>query len=78
MSQKNKVHDELDEFEQDNDNLEIENTDYGFIISSSGELKTFFCPDQLNSWPPKEVLKIFKIFKINDLTEVLPASGTLQ
>lgn len=80
MSQKNKIQNKLDTFEEDidDDNLDIDNTDYGFIISSSGELKTFFCPDQFSGFPPKEVLKIFKIFKINDLTEVLPGSGTLQ
>jgi hypothetical protein len=75
MSQKNKIQPELD---HDEDDFDIDNTDYGFIISSSGELKTFFCPDQHNSFPPKEVLKIFKIFKITDLAEVLPSSTTLQ
>lgn len=80
MKHKNKIQRELDSFEEDinDDNLDIDNSDYGFIISSSGELKTFFCPDSVNGWPPKEVLKIFKIFKITDLTEVLPGSGTIQ
>lgn len=80
MSKKNKIQNDLDTFEDNlsEDNLDIDNTDYGFIISSSGELKTFFCPDHCNEFPPKEVLKIFKIFKITDLTEVLPGSGTLQ
>lgn len=56
----------------------IEDTDYGFIISSTGELKSFFCPDNMEGWPPKEIVRIFKIFKITDLTEVLPQNSTLH
>lgn len=66
-----------DHIEDDYDRL-IEDTDYGFIISSTGELKSFFCPDNVDGWPPKEIVKIFKIFKITDLTEVLPANSTLH
>ena len=64
--------------EQDEYDQLIEDSDYGFIISSSGELKTFFCPDQVDGWPPKEIVKIFKIFKITDLSAVLPGSGTIH
>jgi len=67
---------QLENFQADEDDLDIDKSDYGFIISNTGELKTFFCPDQVDGWPPKEVLKIFKIFKITDLTELLPGSST--
>lgn len=78
MALKTKVQDELEKFQADEDDLDIDKSDYGFIISNTGELKTFFCPDDVNGWPPKEILKIFKIFKITDLSELLPGSNTLH
>ena len=73
MSQHNtKELNELEPYDDDSDDIEISNTDYGFIVTATGELKTFFCPDIPDGWPPKEVLKIFKIFKIHDLSEVIP------
>lgn len=60
------------------EDLDIDNTDYGFIVTADGQLKVFFCPDNLDGWPPKEVQRIFKIFKITDLSEVLPRSGLLH
>lgn len=78
MALKTKVQDELEKFQADEEDLDIDKSDYGFIISNTGELKTFFCPDDVNGWPPKEILKIFKIFKITDLSELLPGSKTLH
>lgn len=78
MKSKSKVEQELEQYQHDDDDIEIDKSDYGFIISSTGELKTFFCPDKVDGWPPKEILKIFKIFKITDLTELLPGSGSLH
>ena len=78
MSQHTKLHNELDQYQDDCDDIDISDTDYGFIVTASGELKTFFCPDNPGGWPPKEVQKIFKIFKINDLSEVIPHSTTLH
>jgi hypothetical protein len=66
-----------DRVEDEYDQL-IEDSDYGFIISSSGELKTFFCPDNIENWPPKEIVKIFKIFKITNLDEILPMSSSIH
>lgn len=79
MSHNAKVQDRLGNLEDDvTDDLDIDDSDYGFIISSSGELKTFFCPDDVSGFPPKQILKIFKIFKINNVSEVLTGSGTLH
>jgi len=78
MSQNSKLVAELEQYEVDDNDVEISNTDYGFIITADGELKTFFCPDHPDGWPPKEVIKIFKIFKITDLSEVLPQSTMLH
>jgi hypothetical protein len=42
MSHNAKVQDRLGNLEDDvTDDLDIDDSDYGFIISSSGELKTF-------------------------------------
>ena len=75
---RNKAQDQNDEQLPDEYDELIEDSDYGFIISSSGELKTFFCPDNVEGWPPKEIVKIFKIFKITDLSQVLNRSDTLH
>lgn len=79
MSQKAKML-EIDQCDSEDDDadLNIDNTDYGFIVSADGELKTFFCPDAVDGYPPKEVQKIFKIFKINDLREIIPQSTMLH
>lgn len=74
MSYNNVTQNESEEL----DDLDIDTTDYGFIVSSTGELKTFFCPDNLDGFPPKEILKIFKIFKITDISEILPQTGYLH
>ena len=78
--QKPKLHEELEQcqLDDDADDLDIDTTDYGFIVTADGRLKTFFCPDTIDGWPPKEVLKIFKVFKITNLTEVLPQSTTIH
>lgn len=79
MPKKNKSQEgvQQDPVADDND-LNIDHTDYGFIVSSTGELKTFFCPENVEGWPPKEVIKIFKIFHITDMGEVLPKSTLLH
>lgn len=78
--QKPKLQEDLDEYQLDDgtEDLDIDNTDYGFIISANGELKTFFCPDSVDGYPPKEVQRIFKIFKITNLSEILPQSTMLH
>lgn len=80
MARSKKTNTEIEEqqpVEDEYDTL-IEDTDYGFIISSTGELKSFFCPDNFEGWPPKEIVRIFKIFKITDLSQVMPVSSTLH
>ena len=72
-------HKTVDQYEPEEiDNLDIADSDYGFIVSNNGELKTFFCPDNVDGFPPKEILKIFKIFKITDISEILPQTGYLH
>lgn len=71
---------ELDQYDpaDDETDFNIEDSDYGFIVSANGELKTFFCPDAVDGYPPKAVQKIFKIFKINDLREIIPQSTMIH
>lgn len=78
MARKLKTQEPIEEQQPDEYDELIDDNDYGFIISSSGELKTFFCPEQVDGWPPKEIVKIFKIFKITDLSTILPGSGTFH
>jgi len=49
---------------------EIEDGDYGFIISADGELKHMFTPDEFDLDPPKVVKKILKLLGINDINAV--------
>ena len=58
------VEDEGDDFDDEND--------YGFIIGPDGELKSLMIPEELMSDPPKEVLKILKIFKIVNIHQLEP------
>lgn len=52
---------ELDDYDE---------TDFGFIISASGELKSMMIPDLLMDDPPAEVKKILKIFGIKDIHSI--------
>lgn len=44
--------------------------DFGFIISSTGELKSMMIPDLLMDDPPAEVKKILKIFGIKNIHSI--------
>lgn len=57
---------EIDEEDLD----EYDETDYGFIISSTGELKSMMIPELLMEDPPAEIKKILKIFGIKDIHSV--------
>lgn len=79
MSSRTKTLDlDLEELDDDELNdaieeaLDINDNDYGFIISSDGELKTFFGPEEPPEELPKEILRIFKIFKIKNPEDYLP------
>jgi hypothetical protein len=58
--------------DNDDENLGIDESDFGFIVSSDGKLKLFFCAEDFNGLPPKEVIKILKLFKITDYSNLLP------
>lgn len=49
------------------DEVDYEEGDFGFIISSDGTLKSLMIPENLMEDPPKEILKILKIFGIKDI-----------
>lgn len=63
------------EVEQDNDDdLDIQSTDYGFIIDTDGNLKTMFMSEEELSFkelpkPIKKILKIFNIAGFDDIEE---------
>lgn len=45
----------------------LEEGDYEFVISASGELKSILIPEELMDEPPKSVKRILKIFGISDI-----------
>lgn len=55
-----------DEFE------EYDESDFGFIISPDGELKSIMFPENLMEDPPKEIKRILKIFGIKNLDDITP------
>ena len=57
---------------QDEDDEELEDGDYGFIIGPDGELKTLMIPEDLMGDPPNSVKRILKIFKIENLHYIEP------
>lgn len=57
---------EVDEEDLD----EYDETDYAFIISSTGELKSMVIPELLMEDPPAEIKKILKIFGIKDIYSI--------
>jgi hypothetical protein len=46
---------------------DIDDNDYVFVLTETGELKTLFLPDDLPFEAPKNVQKILKMFKISDI-----------
>jgi hypothetical protein len=52
------------ELEEDDD---FDPTDYGFIISADGELKSIMYPENLMGEPPEEIQLILKLFGISDI-----------
>ena len=57
---------DLEEIEDD----EYDPSDYGFIISADGELKSIMYPEDLLGEPPEEIQLILKLFGIEDITEL--------
>jgi len=45
----------------------LEEGDFEFVISASGELKSILIPEDLMEDPPKSVKRILKIFGITDI-----------
>ena len=54
---------EVEDLEDD----EYDPSDYGFIISADGELKSIMYPEDLMGEPPEEIKLIMKIFGIPDI-----------
>lgn len=54
---------EIDDSEEAN----LDATDFGFIISADGELKSLMYPESLEGDPPEEIIMILEILGI-DLT----------
>jgi hypothetical protein len=57
---------DLDNLEDD----EYDPTDYGFIISADGELKSVMYPEELMGEPPEEIKLIMEIFGISDIETI--------
>jgi hypothetical protein len=58
--------------QEDDEDDELEDGDYGFIIGPDGELKTLMIPEDLMGDPPNSVKRILKIFKIESLHHIEP------
>lgn len=52
------------------DELDISEEDYGFLIDKQGNLKTMFLPDEAQKEFPASVKRILKIFKITDVDQL--------
>jgi hypothetical protein len=57
---------DLEDLEDD----EYDPTDYGFIISADGELKSVMYPEELMGEPPEEIKLIMQIFGISDIETI--------
>jgi hypothetical protein len=55
---------------EDLDDDEYDPTDYGFIISADGELKSVMYPEELMGEPPEEIKLIMQIFGISDIETI--------
>jgi hypothetical protein len=56
----------IDDFE------DFDDGDYGFIISSNGELKSMMIPEDLIDEPPSKVRRILKMFGIKNIHQLEP------
>ena len=65
MSNQDQEYDVNDIYDQ-----EISDDDYGFIVGPDGELKSVFTPVTPQLETPENVLKILKIFGINDPDQI--------
>jgi len=60
---------------EETDDLQIENTDIGFLLDSDGNLKTVFGPESGFTNPNETVAAILEILGIDELT---PPNRTLH
>lgn len=56
----------------------IEDSDFGFLIDSEGNLKTVFGPDELFDEPPEAVQKILDMFGVDSAELIMRAGTTLH
>jgi hypothetical protein len=61
----------VEEIPEDDDD-DFNDSDYGFIIDSNGDLKTMMLPEDLMEDPPRSIKKILKIFGIKDIHQFEP------
>ena len=61
----------VEEIPEDDDD-DFNDTDYGFIIDSNGDLKTMMLPEDLMEDPPRSIKKILRIFGIKDIHQFEP------
>lgn len=62
----------IDIIDEDQDvyDREIEDTDFGLVISKNGSLKSLFLPDD-DVEIPREVREVLAMFGVSDLTDVV-------
>jgi len=62
-----KQQEEFIDIEAEDDEIDYEDGDFGFIIGADGVLKSMMIPDDLMEDPPKEIQRILKIFGIKNI-----------
>jgi hypothetical protein len=67
MPNKNEI--PVENFDEADDD-DFDPSDFGFIISADGELKSMMYPDELLEDPPEEIQLILKLFGISDINEL--------
>ena len=70
-----------DDFEEldTSDETDLADEDYGFVISPTGQLKSFFVPlDDFEIDPPEAVVAILKLFGIDDVNGALEGNPTIH
>jgi len=79
MAKKSDLYQEENFLEEDTEEeLDIENSDFGFVISGDGTLKTFFYPEDYQGHIPEEIYKILAIFQISNPEILVPKSSSLH
>jgi hypothetical protein len=66
-----------DTVEDDLGLIDLDHSDYGFILDGDGDLKAVLLPEDCTNVPEK-VLKLLKVFGINDIDDISAAGHSIH